>query len=124
MSSEKGNIKRSRAQKHQNSRVFKNDLHDKTPKTKFLNSLEISDVCLHCKGILEWRIKFKKYKLLKNPKTCTKCSKKSVTLSYRVMCANCATILKVCPKCGKNEAEIAQENSGNISAECKFLCIT
>ncbi|XP_014248866.1 uncharacterized protein C9orf85 homolog [Cimex lectularius] len=100
MSTEKGNVSRKRPQKHQNSRKFKNDLHDKTPTTKFLNSIEISDVCPRCKSVLEWKIKYKKYKLLKNPSTCTKCSQRNVTLSYRIMCAGCAEMHGVCPKCG------------------------
>lgn len=105
MSSQKGNVSRNRAQKHKNTHVFKNDLHDTTPKTKFLNSLEITDVCPKCKGVLEWRIKFKKYKLLKNPATCTKCHNKNVTSSYRIMCKECAVKLNVCPKCGLSEEE-------------------
>ncbi|KAK9498619.1 hypothetical protein O3M35_003212 [Rhynocoris fuscipes] len=105
MSSQKGNVSRSRPQKHQNSRAFKNDLHDKTVKTQLLNSLEITDVCQRCKEILEWKIKYKKYKLLKSPKICTKCSEKNVNLSYRTICASCATKLSVCPKCGLNIGE-------------------
>uniref|UniRef100_A0A224Y1S8 Uncharacterized protein n=1 Tax=Panstrongylus lignarius TaxID=156445 RepID=A0A224Y1S8_9HEMI len=102
MSSQKGNVNRIRPQKHQNSKAFKNDLYDNTNTTKFLNSLEISDVCQRCKDILEWKIKYKKYKLLKNPTSCTKCNNKTVNLSYRKICSKCATNLSVCPKCGLN----------------------
>uniref|UniRef100_A0A0A9YWL2 Uncharacterized protein C9orf85 n=1 Tax=Lygus hesperus TaxID=30085 RepID=A0A0A9YWL2_LYGHE len=105
MSSQKGNVARSRAQKYKNSRAFKNDLHDKTPKIKLINSLEITDVCPRCKDVLEWKIKYRKYKMPKNPRTCTKCNKKNVTNSYRIMCKECAEKLKVCPKCGLNEQE-------------------
>lgn len=105
MSSQKGNVKKSGGQKYQNSTSFKNNLHDKSDKTKFLNSLQITDVCLRCKSILEWKIKYKKYKLLKNPSTCVKCKEKKVTQSYRIMCQPCALKLKVCPKCGKPEPE-------------------
>ena len=105
MSSQKGNVSRSRAQKYKNSRAFKNDLHDKTPKIKLINSLEITDVCPRCKDVLEWKIKYRKYKMPKNPTTCTKCSRKNVTNSYRIMCKECAEKLKVCPKCGLNEQE-------------------
>lgn len=63
---------RDRAQKHKNRIAFKNDLHDKTPKIKFLNNLHIAEVCEHCKAVIEWKIKYKKYKPLTKPKTCTK----------------------------------------------------
>lgn len=89
-----------RPQKHQNSKAFKNDLYDCTNTTKFINSLEISDVCQRCKDILEWKIKYKKYKLLKNPSTCIKCNNKNVNSSYRKICTTCANSLSVCPKCG------------------------
>lgn len=123
MSSERGNVKRTRPQKYQNVRAFRNDLYDNSKKTKLLNSLEITDVCVHCKGVLEWRIKYKKYKLIKAPTKCVKCCQKTVVLSYRTICAPCAVALNVCPKCGKNENEIKSvsgSNSANIS-ECEYI---
>ncbi|KAJ9584600.1 hypothetical protein L9F63_021070, partial [Diploptera punctata] len=93
--SQKGNIKRTRPQKHQNTTAFKNNLHDTSHKTKQLNRIEISNVCLKCKNILDWKIKYKKYKSLK---TCTKCQQKTVKHSYHTICSECAQSLKVCPK--------------------------
>lgn len=111
MSSQKGNIKRTRPQKHQNKIAFKNNLHDTSHKTKQLNRTEITNVCLKCKNILDWKIKFKKYKVLKAPKTCTKCQQKTVKQSYHTLCSSCANSLKVCPKCGKTETLVTEPNS-------------
>jgi hypothetical protein len=68
-----------------------------------MNNIEIMDVCAKCKNILEWKIKFKKYKFVKAPKKCTKCEQKRVKCAYHIMCGPCAERLKVCPKCGKVE---------------------
>ncbi|KAK3908997.1 hypothetical protein KUF71_019253 [Frankliniella fusca] len=103
MSTRKGESTRKRPQKYQNTRAFKNDLHDKTVQTKALNNLQISNVCKRCKSILDWRIKYKKFKPLKAPATCTKCSQKCVKHAYHMMCKPCADKFEVCPKCGKKE---------------------
>ncbi|XP_034231649.1 uncharacterized protein C9orf85 homolog [Thrips palmi] len=103
MSSKRGETTRKRPQKYQNTRAYKNDLHDKTPQTKFINSIQISNVCERCKGILEWKIKYKKFKPMKFPSTCVKCLEKCVKHAYHTMCSPCANKLGVCPKCGKAE---------------------
>ncbi|TMW42185.1 hypothetical protein DOY81_012738 [Sarcophaga bullata] len=109
MSTQRGNASRTRAQKHKNRHVFKNDLHDKTPLQKKLNSLHISEVCQHCKGVIEWKIKYKKYKPLSQPKTCTKCSQKKIRKAYHVLCRECALEARVCAKCLKSADEVEIE---------------
>lgn len=99
MSSQKGNVSRTRAQKHKNRTVFKNNLHDKSNQTKLINSIQVGDVCLRCKEIIEWKIKYKKYKPLTQPKTCVKCSQKTVKQAYHVMCKECGIKLGICTKC-------------------------
>lgn len=99
MSLQKGNVSRTRPQKHKNRSVFKNNLHDKSNQTKMINSLQVNDVCLRCKEIIEWKIKYKKYKPLKQPKTCVKCSQKNVKQAYHVICKECGMKLGVCTKC-------------------------
>ncbi|KAM4753082.1 uncharacterized protein C9orf85 homolog isoform 2-T2 [Cyanocitta cristata] len=71
MSSERGNVARTRPQRHQNARAFKNDKYDTSARCKKINAKLHDGVCQHCKGILEWRVKFRKYKLLTKPKKCT-----------------------------------------------------
>lgn len=99
MSSQRGNIARSRPQKHQNRKVFKNDLHDTNIRTKRINQIQIVNVCDRCRAILEWKIKYKKYKLLKAPKACNKCGEKAVKQPYHTICQPCASQLNACPKC-------------------------
>lgn len=107
MSSQKGNVSRTRAQKYKNSHVFKNDKHEVSHAVKHMNSIEINNVCAKCKGILEWKIKYKKYKPQKNPSTCVACHEKNVKHAYHTICKDCAKAAKVCPKCGKSETLVA-----------------
>ncbi|XP_072752089.1 uncharacterized protein [Anoplolepis gracilipes] len=110
MSCQKGNSSRSRPQKYQNHTAFKNDLHDNSKKIKFINSIEIVNVCERCKQIIEWKIKYKKYKALKAPVKCIKCEQKTVKHSYHNICLPCAKKNEICPKCGKKE-EIVEVKS-------------
>lgn len=108
MSTQKGNSNRSRPQKYQNQIAFKNDLHDKSNKTKCINSIQVTHVCERCKKIIEWKIKYKKYKPLKTAAKCIKCEQKTIKHAYHNMCLTCATQYNVCPKCG-NEGNIVNE---------------
>lgn len=106
MSSEKGNGSRTRTQKYKNRTAFKNDLHDKTPKQIMLNHLNISEVCTRCKEVLEWKIRYKKYKPLSQAKTCTKCHERNIKKAYHVLCRGCAIQDKVCAKCLKSSEAV------------------
>ena len=68
MSSQRGNVKKKKAQKHQNSTSFKNNLHDTSTKTKMINNIQVTQCCSRCTEIIEWKIKYKKYKPLTVPK--------------------------------------------------------
>lgn len=105
MSSQKGNAARIRPQKHQNRFAFKNNLHDTNIRTKRVNSIQINHVCPRCKDILEWKIKYKKYKMLKAAKNCNKCHNKTVKEAYHTVCQPCAGTLAICPKCGVARSE-------------------
>ena len=67
MSSQRGNHKKG-PQKHQNRTSFKNNLHDTSKRTKEINELVHHGLCERCKEIIEWKIKYKKYKPLTVPK--------------------------------------------------------
>jgi len=130
MSSQKGNISRTRTQKHTNKRAFKNDLHDTSHTIKQINSLEISNVCGKCKGVLEWKIKYKKYKFPKAASTCVVCHQKNVKHAYHTLCTECSTKANVCPKCGKAETLVVPSaasfdesilKSGEIKESLKSL---
>lgn len=103
MSCQKGNTSRSRPQKYQNHTAFKNNLYDNSKKIKFINSIEVVNVCERCKKIIEWKIKYKKYKALKGPVKCVKCEQKTVKHSYHNICLPCAKQNEICPKCGKKK---------------------
>ncbi|RZC39139.1 DUF2039 domain containing protein [Asbolus verrucosus] len=111
MSTQRGNIQRSRPQKHQNKTSFKNTLHDTSNRTKMLNSIQVSDVCLRCKEIIEWKIKYKKYKPLSQPKKCVKCDQKAVKQAYHVMCVECGKKFNVCTKCCQSKEIVAAKPS-------------
>lgn len=109
MSTQRGNATRTRSQKHKNRIVFKNDLHDKTNLQKKINSLHVSEVCQHCKDVIEWKIKYKKYKPLTQPKKCSRCEQKNITKAYHVLCRHCALDAHVCAKCLKSEEQVVIE---------------
>lgn len=99
MSATKGSSTRKRPQKYQNKTAFKNDLHDTSQKTKLINSLEVNGVCKRCKDIIEWKIKYKKYKPLTAPRKCVGCDEKAVKHAYHLLCGKCASQKNVCAKC-------------------------
>ena len=110
MSSQKGNASRSRPQKYQNRHTFKNDMHDKSHQTKMINNIQVVNVCERCKKVIEWKIKYKKYKPLKAPAKCTKCEQKVIKHAYHIMCGRCALEHECCPKCGE-KGEIVKEDA-------------
>ncbi|XP_007650453.1 uncharacterized protein C9orf85 homolog isoform X1 [Cricetulus griseus] len=75
----------------------------KTPSPYKINAKVHDGVCQRCKEVLEWRVKYSKYKPLSKPKKCVKCLQKTVKDSYHIMCRPCACELEVCAKCGKKE---------------------
>uniref|UniRef100_A0A8C5PS89 Chromosome 9 open reading frame 85 n=1 Tax=Leptobrachium leishanense TaxID=445787 RepID=A0A8C5PS89_9ANUR len=103
MSSQKGNVLRSRSQKHRNVTAFKNDKYDDSQRTKKINSKLHDGVCQRCKDVLEWRVKYSKFKPLSQPKKCVKCLQKTVKNAYHIICKPCAIQLELCAKCGKKE---------------------
>nr|XP_025034657.1 uncharacterized protein C9orf85 homolog [Pelodiscus sinensis] len=74
-------------------------------------------VCHHCKEVLEWRVKFNKYKPLSKPKKCVKCLQKTVKDSYHIICRPCACELEVCAKCGKEEEIVVPISKGPEKTE-------
>ncbi len=68
MSSQRGNAIKKKPPKHKNTTAFKNDLHDNSRIMKKINSIELHGLCTRCKDIIDWKVKYKKYKLLTTPK--------------------------------------------------------
>ncbi|KAJ7388972.1 hypothetical protein OS493_034610 [Desmophyllum pertusum] len=107
MSTKKGNSPK-KAQRHQNTKSYKNDRHDTSKKTKQINSLVVGGVCARCREIIEWRKKFNKYKPLATPKKCVRCDQKSIKHAYHTVCSRCAQQAKVCEKCGQSQEIVAK----------------
>nr|XP_034354818.1 uncharacterized protein C9orf85 homolog [Arvicanthis niloticus] len=130
MSSQKGNVTPSRPRKHQNMFTFKNDKFDKSVQTKKINAKLHNGVCECCKEVLEWCVKYSKYKPLSKPKKCVKCLQKTVEDSYHIMCRPRACELDVCAKCGKKEEIVilfnkepeTSENTENEGSSHKRSC--
>ncbi|XP_050299759.1 uncharacterized protein C9orf85 homolog [Anthonomus grandis grandis] len=125
MSTQKGNSSRSRPQKHQNRHAFKNTLHDTSHKTKSIVSTQVSNVCQRCKEIIEWKIKYKKYKPLTQAKKCVKCELKTVKRAYHIMCDPCGAKLGVCAKCGQDKEVVvappSEKEQIQLDEEMKVL---
>uniref|UniRef100_A0A803J762 Chromosome 9 open reading frame 85 n=1 Tax=Xenopus tropicalis TaxID=8364 RepID=A0A803J762_XENTR len=121
MSSQRGNVNRSRAQKHKNATVFKNDKYDSSSRTKKINAKLHDGVCQHCKDVLEWRVKFSKYKPLSQPKKCVKCLQKTVKDSYHIICKPCAIQHELCAKCGKKEEIVLPCNGTRTFQKVQLL---
>ncbi|XP_042881068.1 uncharacterized protein C9orf85 homolog [Penaeus japonicus] len=120
MSCKKGSTKRTRPQKYQNATSYRNNLHDTSKKTRKINSTEIAEVCKRCQEIIEWKIRYKKYKPLTQAKTCTKCHQKTVKDAYHTVCIPCASKIEVCCKCGKKE-EIVQHKAPTEAERLKAM---
>lgn len=66
MSSQRGNTKRTRASKHQNT--FKYQHNKSSKRTKEILGSPIEGVCDKCFKVLEWKKDYRKYKPLTVPK--------------------------------------------------------
>ncbi|CAH8668720.1 unnamed protein product [Heterobilharzia americana] len=77
--------------------------------------------CL-CVEIIQWRVKFKKYHQLTNPKACVKCNEKTVKQAYHIVCKPCSSALKICCKCGKpNESINFEDTERQEDTDQKFI---
>lgn len=65
MSSERGNVKKQGPPKHQNKYAFKHN--PKSIKSAKIAALPNDGLCSRCTEIIEWRKKYRKYKMLTTP---------------------------------------------------------
>lgn len=127
MSTQRGNVNKLKAPKHKNKTAFKNDLHDTSRKIQTINSLEHYGICNRCKDKIDWKIKYKKYKLLTTPKKCVKCLNKKVLTAYYIVCRDCCKEHDICSKCSKPCQELESVGcsefnlSFNLSLKLWFL---
>ena len=69
MSQSQGNSKKIRSQKHQNCVKFNNLRHETNKREIKIASTTFKDVCQRCRDILEWKVNYKKYKVMPQAKT-------------------------------------------------------
>ncbi len=105
MSTQKGNIKKI-GQKHQNSFSFKHNKNSLL--TRKIQETPLDYLCKRCLDILEWKIKYRKYKPLSTPSKCKICELKTVLKGHREVCDKCAGELLICSKCIEPCEEYAQ----------------
>ena len=96
MSTRGGNDKK-RGPKYQNAFTYQHNRNSK--KTKKIMSAPNEGLCQHCWDKIEGRKKYRKYKPLSQPSTCTYCHQKTVRAAYHKACTKCAKSKKVCAMC-------------------------
>lgn len=128
MSSNRGSDQRKRPQRYQNTTTFKNDKWDKGERLKALNQMSVNEVCIKCRDVIAWKIKYNKYKALSQPKKCDECHEKTIVKAYHMICRACALKKKVCAKCRQGEeanpiipAEPNLREKIKIDAEMKVM---
>jgi len=85
-------------QKYQNQFTFKHNPN--SMKTRVIIKSPLDFLCDRCHDILEWKIKYRKYKQLTQPSKCNLCFDKTCYKAYRTVCEACAIPKKLCTKCG------------------------
>ena len=104
MSTRKGGV-RSRQPKHQNKFAFKHNKNSKKTK-KILSIPNVAlNCCPKCVKQINWKIKYRKYKPVKQPSKCNNCKKKNVVVAYHSLCKTCSKKLSKCAKCGTSRSE-------------------
>jgi len=90
---------RRRGPAHQNTFAFRHN--PKSKKTERILASPIEGLCQRCHEKVEWRKKYRKYKPLSAPATCTGCHTKSVRAAYHQICDPCAEKRAVCAGCAE-----------------------
>ncbi|CAF2820411.1 unnamed protein product [Rotaria sp. Silwood2] len=86
MSCQKGNTGRTRKQKYQNAKTFKNNLYDTSKLTKEINLIEHKGLCEHSRAT-----------------TCVRCQQKNVIRAYYIICDGCGAKDNLCCKCEQSQ---------------------
>jgi len=122
MSTQKGNVKK-KGQKHQNIFEFKHNKN--SSKTKKIMQAPLDFLCEKCLKIMEWKIKYRKYKPLTTPSLCVLCEKYNILKAHRNACDLCSKEYMVCSKCVHPCESFAQptnrRNFGNYHSTAKGL---
>uniref|UniRef100_A0A6G3MII2 Uncharacterized protein C9orf85 (Trinotate prediction) n=1 Tax=Henneguya salminicola TaxID=69463 RepID=A0A6G3MII2_HENSL len=85
--------------KHQNITEFKCNKYNTTPDQEIAFKTQKNNLCDKCKEIIEWKIKYGKYKPLSVSRRCNQCQEKTIHKAYCRICEKCAEQMKKCAKC-------------------------
>jgi hypothetical protein len=105
MSLRTGDTKK-KGQKYQNNFAFKHNKNSLL--TRKIRESPLDNLCERCMDILEWKIKFRKYKPLTTAGKCQTCQNKTVYKAYRSLCDACAVPKKLCTKCAEPQESYAK----------------
>jgi hypothetical protein len=99
---------RSRKTAHQNRFAFKHNKNSvKTARLAKIPNKTLN-CCPSCKRQIEWKVKYRKFKPMKNPRKCNACGGKGadgVLHAYHTVCSKCAKKQQVCAKCTTSKDE-------------------
>jgi len=119
MSSKTGQSKRTRPQKHQNQSQWKANKFKTDPLTKLLENITITNCCPKCTDVIEWKVKYGKYKPLTQPAKCVKCGGRRVKSAYQIVCVPCVEETGVCAKCGQT-AEVVNNTIPSAAEQARL----
>ncbi|KAI5136850.1 hypothetical protein NEAUS04_1558 [Nematocida ausubeli] len=94
-SKEKKQTKRKQA--HQNTFAFRHNPNSSL--TKEIAAIKISGLCRRCTDKIDWRKKYRKYKIQTHVSRCTVCLEKSITKAYNIVCEPCGEAKTICRMC-------------------------
>jgi len=114
---ESGN--RKKPPKHQNTTAWNWKRDKSDSKAKLIQSLTIINCCQRCTEVIEWKIKYGKYKPLSQPAKCVRCSGKKIKYAYHILCADCVSETGHCAKCNKIE-EVVNPPEASVSEAARL----
>ncbi|KAI5167721.1 hypothetical protein NEIG_00305 [Nematocida sp. ERTm5] len=130
--------KTKRKQAHQNTYAFRHNPNSML--TKEIAAIKIFGLCRRCNEKIEWRKKYRKYKIQTHVSRCTVCLNKSITTAYNIVCEPCGEGKKICRICRvglcfetcapleqvlekkKESATTSTPESNNIDLEVNVSC--
>lgn len=110
---------RTRAQAHQNRFAFHHNKNSKKTR-EIAAKVTVDDLCAKCAAKIEWRVQYRKYKMLTQPRRCNICQEKNVKKAYRTLCEGCAKEKQCCPQCAKDlekTGKVEQEKVEKVAEE-------
>ena len=87
----------SRKPKYQNKTTYELKYHPELRELQ--DTAPRNNLCQRCFDIINWKLKYGKYKKPSQPGKCKVCSMKNVLKAYRHTCDACSTSKSICSKC-------------------------